>query len=90
MVRLFEKARRWYEVGTDEYGDVCLLQVSKRVSVLYAGLLTPVRSAFTKLSRPLALHLGPLTHPRLTSPLSVLDQAMPNLCTAKLPQMPIS
>lgn len=29
MIRLFEKARRWYEIGSDEYGDVCLLQVGK-------------------------------------------------------------
>lgn len=28
MIRLFEKARRWYDLGTDEYGDVLLLQVS--------------------------------------------------------------
>lgn len=30
MIRLFEKARRWYDMGTDEYGDVVLLQVSSK------------------------------------------------------------
>ena len=27
FARLFEKGRRWYEVGTDKYGDILLLQV---------------------------------------------------------------
>ena len=27
MTRLFEKGRRWYEIGSDQYGDVLLLQV---------------------------------------------------------------
>ena len=35
MARIFEKARRWYEIGSEQYGNVLLLQR------LYQALLSP-------------------------------------------------
>ncbi|KAH8111512.1 hypothetical protein DFH11DRAFT_1613715 [Phellopilus nigrolimitatus] len=35
MIRLFEKGRRWYDIGSDQYGDVILLQR------LYQALTSP-------------------------------------------------
>ncbi|KLO08183.1 hypothetical protein SCHPADRAFT_1001127 [Schizopora paradoxa] len=35
MARLFEKARRWYEIGSEQYGNILLLQR------LYQALLSP-------------------------------------------------
>ncbi|EJD04577.1 uncharacterized protein FOMMEDRAFT_167736 [Fomitiporia mediterranea MF3/22] len=35
MIRLFEKARRWHDIGSDQYGDVLLLQR------LYQALTSP-------------------------------------------------
>lgn len=30
-MRLFEKGRRWWEIGTEQYGHVVLLQVEHNV-----------------------------------------------------------
>ncbi len=39
MARLFEKARRWYEIGSEPYGNVLLLQVKNQNIIFNLFLL---------------------------------------------------
>jgi uncharacterized membrane protein YhaH (DUF805 family) len=39
MIRIFEKARRWHDTGTEAYGTTLLLQVTTILLVLSLALV---------------------------------------------------
>ena len=81
MSQLFLKARRWYELGTDAYGNVLTLQVRNYASItLFCRLTSLSISDSIKPSR-----LQNLRHLRIAPRPSLLpsqqDRARLRLCT---------